>query len=84
MPAVSPVIKIQWQVQGKQGQDKVRGFVNGGVDGWMGCYCGGPQIPTFSALFMDDKAQVINKRRAGQAPAYLILLMLCWLMEVGE
>lgn len=56
----------------------------GVVDRWMGCYYGEPQIPTFSALFMDDKAQMINKRRACQTSAYLILLMWCWLMEVGD
>lgn len=28
---------------------------------------GSPQIHTFSALFMDDKAREINKRRVGQA-----------------
>lgn len=39
---------------------------------------------TFSAFFMDDKAQVINKRRESQASVYLILLIWWLLMEAGE
>ena len=81
VPMFSPVIKIQWQLQGEQGEKVLRVGV---FDWWMGCnYGGGGQIPTFSALFMDDKAQVINKRRACEASAYLILLMWCWLMAAG-
>lgn len=55
----------------------------GVLDWWIGCYYGGAPIPTFSALFMDDKAQVINKRRTLRSLC-LILLMWCWLMEAGE
>lgn len=37
------------------------------MDGWV-TSIGGPHILTFSALFMDGKARVINKTRAGTRP----------------
>lgn len=68
VPVVSPAIKIQRWV--KKEQEKISEVIlweNLLMDGWVTTTMGSPQIYTFSALFMDDKAREINKGRAGQA-----------------
>lgn len=63
------------EASGRTGEDRLRRFLEWAcwIDGWFaikGVGVGsGVSILTFSALFIDDKAQVINKRRACEAPA---------------